>query len=380
MELSKRCSNIKPFIVMDIMEEAFKMERQGESVIHMEVGEPDFSTPEPITKICIESLQKGETHYSSSLGLYDLRHAIASHYMREYQVDVDLEQVIVTPGSSPAILLAFSALLDTGDEVILSNPYYPCYPNFIRYMGAKPVFVNVFEENSFQLTAENIKKSVTSKTKAILINSPSNPTGFMLQPETLKELASLEIPIFSDEIYHGLVYTNKAHTILEYTKNAVVFNGFSKLFAMTGWRLGFVILPKNLVRSVQKFQQNFFISPNYFVQKAGVAALEECSTYLEDMHHKYNQRRLFLWEILNEIGFSIPAAPDGAFYIFANAKHINQNSYQLAVDILEKTGLALAPGVDFGSNGEGYLRFSYTVSLEKIRDAMGRLRNYLETV
>jgi len=380
LKQAKRCENIKSFIVMEILEKALKLESQGIDVVHMEVGEPDFATPEPITKICIESLQQGETHYSHSLGIYDLRQAISRHYMNEYGVVVDPEQVIVTPGSSPAIFLTCSAILNPGDEVILANPYYSCYPNFINYMGAKPVFVNVFEEDGFQLTAEKIKNAVTHKTKAIIINSPANPTGFLLGRETMQELASLGITIFSDEIYHGLVYEGKANSILEFTQNAVVFNGFSKLFAMTGWRLGFAIVPREMVRTIQKLQQNFFISSNYFVQKAGIAALENCSEFIDDMKHQYNQRRLFLWEILNELGFNIPTVPQGAFYIFANAKHINSNSYQLAVDILEKTGLAVTPGIDFGSNGEGYLRFSYTTNLERIREGTNRLKKYLESL
>jgi len=331
MEFAKRCEKIKSFIVMDIMDKAVNMERQGIDVIHMEVGEPDFETPEPITRVCIDSLEKGHTHYSPSLGIYELRHAIVRHYMKEYGVKIDAEQVVVTPGSSPAIFLLFSAILNPGDEVILSNPGYPCYSNFIHYMGAKPVFVEVFEENGFQLTSKDIKKAITPRTKGILINSPANPTGFLLEPDTLKELASLGIPIFSDEIYHGLVYESKAKSILEFTDSAVVFNGFSKLFAMTGWRLGFAIVPHAVLRTVQKLQQNFFISSNSFVQLAGVAALEECSEFLEDMRHKYNQRRLLLLEELEALGFNIPKAPQGAFYIFANAKHINPNSYQLQV-------------------------------------------------
>ncbi len=378
MSVSSKALAIPPFIVMDVLERAQRMEREeGVEVIHLEVGEPDFETPECIVEAAMKAMKDSKTHYTHSLGLLELRESIAEYYAATYQVKVSPDQILVTSGTSPAMLLLFSALLEIGDEIILSNPHYACYPNFITLLDGVPVYVDVYEENGFQYTVEGIRAKITERTKGIVINSPSNPTGNLLAPEVMQAIAGLSPQVVSDEIYHGLVYEGAAHSILEYTDQAFVLNGFSKLFAMTGWRLGYIIAPPQFVRPLQKLQQNFFICANSFVQWAGIAALRDGEPETQRMKTIYNERRQYLIHGLRKIGFGVTVEPTGAFYVFANAKRFGDDCYKLAFDILEHAKVAVTPGIDFGSNGEGYLRFSYANSLENIQEGLSRLDRYL---
>ena len=380
--ISKRTAEMTSFIVMDVLERANEMERKGIHIIHLEVGEPDFDTPACVKAAACKALEDGHTHYTHSLGMYELREAICEYYLKTYGVSIDPGQVIVTSGSSPAIFLVFSTLLEKDDQVIISDPHYACYPNFIKFVQGQPVTVPVYEEDGFQYRPELIKEKITPQTRAIFINSPSNPTGNLLSNSRMQAIAALvedsESPhIVSDEIYHGLVYEGQDHSILEFTDRAFVLNGFSKLFAMTGLRLGYVIAPKSFIRPMQKLQQNFFISANAMVQSAGIAALKEAGNDVIRMKNIYNERRRFMIDRLKQIGFGITVEPTGAFYVFANAKHLSDDSYKLAFDILENAHVGVAPGIDFGPNGEGYLRFSYANSLENIAEGMNRLERYL---
>jgi len=379
--ISKRTKEMTSFIVMDVLEKAGEMERQGISIIHLEVGEPDFDTPECIKKAACKALDDGHTHYTHSLGLLELRKAICEHYFKSYNVSVDPDQILISSGTSPAMFILFSVLLEPGDQVIISDPHYACYPNFIRFVQGEPVTIPVYEEDGFQFRPEAIKEKITKKTRAIFINSPSNPTGNLLSESRMKAIASLATPgssyIVSDEIYHGLVYEGKEHSILEFTENAFVLNGFSKLYAMTGLRLGYLIAPKPFMRPIQKVQQNFFISANSMIQRAGIVALKEASDDIEHMKETYNKRRKYMIKRLRDMGLKITVEPTGAFYVFANAKHISGDSYKLAFDILEKAHVGVTPGIDFGKNGEGYLRFSYANSMENIAEGMDRLEKYL---
>ena len=378
MSISSKAEKIPPFIVMDVLEHAQKIEREQQvEVIHLEVGEPDFDTPACITEAAIRAMKNAKTHYTHSLGLWELREAIAEYYAKTYRVTISPDQILVTSGTSPAMILIFSALLEFGDEVILSNPRYACYPNFIKMLDGVPKYVNVSEENGFQYTVEGIQEQLTPRTRGIMINSPSNPTGNLLGPDVMQEIAKFSPWVISDEIYHGLVYDGAAHSMLEYTDRAIVLNGFSKLYAMTGWRLGYVIAPKDLMRPLQKLQQNFFICANSFVQWAGIAALREAEPETQRMKAIYNERRQRLIQGLREIGFGVTVEPTGAFYVFANAKKFSHDSYTLAFDILEHAKVAVTPGIDFGSNGEGYLRFSYANSLENIEEGLRRIDRYL---
>jgi (5-formylfuran-3-yl)methyl phosphate transaminase len=378
--IARRGDRIPPFIVMEVLEKALQMGREGHDVIHMEVGEPDFDTPRCVKEAAYRAMLDGETHYTHSLGLHELREAISLHYLDKYNVEVDPGRIVVTGGSSPALLLLFAALLDPGDEVILSNPCYACYPNIVDFVDGKPVEVPVFEEDGFQYRPRDIRARLGSRSKAIMINSPSNPTGNLLEPEIMQEIADLSgagIYVVSDEIYHGLVYESVEHSILEFTDRAFVVNGFSKLYAMTGWRLGYIIAPEEFVRPMQKMQQNLFISANAFVQRAGISALTEAGEEVEAMVRTYDERRRFLLPRLRDIGFGVAVEPHGAFYVMANARLFTDDSYAFAMELLEKTHVAVTPGIDFGSGGEGFIRFSYANNMDNLAEAMHRLEVYL---
>ncbi len=278
--ISNRVKEMTSFIVMDVLEKAHEMERDDIHIIHLEVGEPDFDTPQCVKEAVIKAIQDGDTHYTHSLGMIELREAICEYYFNTYHVSVNPGQIVVNSGTSPAMFTLFAALLEPGDQVIISDPHYACYPNFIRFMQGEPVNVPVYEADGFQYKPEAIREKITDKSRGIFINSPSNPTGNLLSAERMKAVAGLIKPdflyIISDEIYHGLVYEGKEHSILEFTDNAFVLNGFSKLYAMTGLRLGYLIAPEPFIRPIQKLQQNFFISANSIVQKAGIASAEIC--------------------------------------------------------------------------------------------------------
>lgn len=375
--VSRRAREITPFLVMDILERAKELERAGEHVIHLEIGEPDFPTPEVVKEAAFRAMAAGETQYTHSQGLIELREALCGHYLEKYGVNLSPEQFIVTSGTSPAMVLIFAGLLDPGDEVLLTDPHYACYPNFLRLVDAIPRYVPVTEEEGFQFEPEKLAAYLTARTKAMIINSPANPTGTLLSAERMRRLADLGPYIVSDEIYHGLVYEGKEHSILEFTDRAFVINGFSKLYAMTGWRLGYLIAPRKFVRPLQKLMQNFFISANPFVQRAGIAALTQAGPDIERMRATYDRRRRFLLAGLEKLGFRIKVPPTGAFYVFVNARHLSPDSYALAFDILEKAKVGVTPGIDFGAGGEGFLRFSYANSLENLAEALRRLEIYL---
>jgi len=375
--IPERVDRMTSFIVMDVLEKAQEMEREGIDVIHLEVGEPDFNVPECVSAAICRAVKDGHTHYTHSLGMVELREAICEHYEKCYGVAVHPDQVVVTSGTSPAMFSMFSTLLQKGDEVIISDPHYACYPNFIQFLEGKVVTVPVYEEDGFQYRPEVIRARITEKTKAILINSPCNPTGTVLSADRMQAISGLGPYCISDEIYHGLNYQGREHTILEFTDHAFVLNGFSKIFAMTGLRLGYLIAPRPFIRPLQKLQQNFFLAPNSIVQIAGIAALKEADDDVLRMKNIYDQRRRYMIDRLRGIGFTIPVEPTGAFYVFANAKHLSADSHALAYDILEKARVGVTPGIDFGKGGEGYLRFTYANSIENIAEGLDRLERYV---
>jgi aspartate/methionine/tyrosine aminotransferase len=366
------------FIVMDVLERSCELESKGIDIVHLEVGEPDFDTPDCVKEACCNAMQDGFTHYTHSLGILELREAICQYYHGKYDVSIDPGQVIVTAGCSPAIFMIFAALLEAGDEVIISDPHYACYPNFINFVQGRTVTVPVLESDGFQYRPEAIRNKIDDRTQAIFINSPSNPTGNLLSAGRMQAIAEFGPYVVSDEIYHGLVYEGTEHSILEFTDHAFVINGFSKLFAMTGLRLGYLIAPKPFVRAIQKVHQNFFISANAAVQKAGIVALEQAHDDVERMKATYDKRRRYMIDRIRDLGLGITVEPTGAFYVFANAKHLSNDSYRLAFDILEKAHVGVTPGIDFGEGGEGYLRFSYANSLENIEKGLDRLQRYID--
>ncbi len=375
-DLPDRVCQVKPFLAMEILEKAQQLEAGGRSIIHLEVGEPGGDTPEVIKQAAIEAINQNDTAYTHSLGKLELREEVAAYYKRTYNVKIDPEQVIVTSGSSPAMLLAFSALLEAGEQVVMADPYYACYPNFVCYIGAEPLLVPVREEEGFKLQAAEVKKRIGSKVKGIMINSPSNPTGAVLSAADLKAFAELEPYIIADEVYHGLNYTGKDHSILEFTDRAIVINGFSKRNIMTGWRLGYLVVPPAMVRNIQKLQQNLFICACSFIQAAGIAALRETPEVLANRFSEYNDRRLYLFEALQKMGIAPLKIPDGAFYMLANVKKYTNDSYAFALRILDEAGVALTPGIDFGQGAEGYLRISYASPMDTLKEGLTRLERF----
>jgi len=376
-EIPERVRNIKPFLAMEILERAQELEAAGRHIIHLEIGEPDFDTPQCIKDACVRSLRTTRPGYTHSLGLLELREEICREYAERHGVRITPDRVLVTSGTSPAMLLAFSVICGPGDEIVLPDPHYPCYPGFIQYSGATGVYVPVQEEDGFQYRLDDLRRHLTPRTRAILLNSPSNPAGTVTPPDLLEAIGGLGPAILSDEIYQGLVYGEPAHSALEYRDDAFVLNGFSKLYAMTGWRLGYLIAPRPYMRALQTMHQNFFISANSFVQASALAALRDARDDMEAMRRTYDRRRRRLLEGLRSLGFGVGVEPTGAFYVLANIRKFSSDSMAFAFDLLERAGVGVTPGVDFGRNAEGYVRFTYANSEENIEEALRRIRQYL---
>jgi aspartate/methionine/tyrosine aminotransferase len=363
---------------MEVMERAQALAATGRDIIYLCLGEPDLPTPAPVVEAAVAALRGGATVYTHSLGLAALREEIAAHYRRRYRVTVDPGQILVSSGTSPLLLLLFAALLDEGDEVLLADPGYACYPNFIRFPGGRPEFLRTRAEDGFQPRPEDVRQRITPRTRGVLVNSPANPAGSLLPPAWLEQLAQLPVPLISDEIYHGLSYGGEERSALEFSDEVFVLGGFSKAYAMTGWRLGYLIAPHSCLRALQSLHQNFLICAGNFVQQAAIVALRDCQGDVARMREIYDQRRRHMVERLSALGFGIPRIPEGAFYILADARHLSRDSLALAGEILEATGVAVTPGIDFGRGAEGFLRFSYANSRERIDLALDRLGDYLK--
>lgn len=369
---------ITSFKVMDLLERALQMD----DVIHLEIGEPDFEPPEEIKQEGIRAIQEEKINYTHSMGMEELRRAIADYYNSHYGTKVKYNNVVVTSGTSPALLLAvFIALEHSGKhEILISNPGYACYPNFINFLNAKKVYFDLDSEHGFKIDINKIKEKITSETAAIVINNPSNPMGTVLSEEEMREIASLGVTVISDEIYQGLVYKGKKYeTILNYTDDALVLNGFSKLFAMTGWRLGYLIVPDEYIDLTQRLEQNLFISANTISQYAAIKALTDKNVEkkIDKMVEEYNRRRIFAIEELRKYNLNIAAEPDGAYYIIIDTRDYTDDSLAFAYEILENAKVAVTPGIDFGDRLEGYLRISYATSTENIKEGIKRLGEYL---
>ncbi len=376
-QVSRRAQLIRPFVVMDVVARAKELEAEGRDIVRLEIGDPDLPTPDVVKHAAEEAMEHGDTGYTQSLGLPSLREAISLHFDTAYGVHVDPEHIVVSQGTSPAMLLLFGALLDPGDEVVISDPSYPAYPNYVAFLGGVPVPVTVHAEDAFRFRPDEVRAAITPRTRGIVINSPSNPMGTVLRESDLRELAAIAeeagIWIVSDEIYHGLDFVERAHSILEYTDRAFVLNGFSKTYAMTGWRLGYLIAPPGFVRPCEKIQQNFFLCANHFVQVAGITAITEAQKDVAAMRAIYDERRRYLIPALREIGLGVQCEPTGAFYVFADARAWGSDSLVLSRTLLEEAGVAVAPGIDFGPGGEGFLRISYATDLTRLKEGVRRL-------
>ena len=378
---AKRMQNVEPFLAMEVMERGMAMARQGVSIVQLGVGEPNFDAPPAAVQAAIDSLRSGETHYTDSRGLHELREAIARDCESRRGVAVDPDQIVVTSGTSPAILLCLNLLVDPGDEVILATPHYPCYPNMIAVCGGKPVLVPTGPEDGFIIDVRKVRDAITPRTRAIFLASPANPTGAVQPKEVVEGIAELGIPILSDEIYDGLTYDGAEVTSpLGLEADTYVLDGFSKRYAMTGFRLGYVIAPKKAMRPLQSLMQSFFISTSQFVQQAGSAALSHGAEHVERMRREYAIRRRILIDGLRDMGLSIPIDPPGAFYVLVDMRDFDRDSLTLCFDILERAHVALGPGRDFGEVAEGFVRFSFATARPKIEEALRRLGRALPTL
>jgi aspartate/methionine/tyrosine aminotransferase len=371
-----RLKEIEPFHVMDVLARARELEAAGKSIIHMEIGEPDFVTAEGIVQAGIEALQQGHTHYTPAQGLPALRQAIAASYPG---LEIDPGRVVVTPGASGALQLIFAALINPGDEVLMADPGYPCNRHFVRLFEGQPVSVPVFAETRYQLTADLIRQHWTSRTVAVLLASPSNPTGAIVsEPELvaiIKMVDELGGVLVMDEIYHGLVYDQPVKSVLGYSSNAFVVNSFSKFYGMTGWRVGWLVAPEPYISSIDKLAQNLFIASPTVGQYAALAAFDnEVQQELRDRRDIFRERRDYLFPALRRLGFGIPVAPQGAFYLYADSSALTENSQQFANELLESGGVAITPGRDFGRNrAEQSVRFSYANTLENLKEGVRRI-------
>ncbi len=381
IRFAARAMEVVPFQAMEIMERAFALEREGRDVLHLEIGEPRFDPPEAALAACARALRDGETGYTDSRGLPDLREAIAGEHARRSGRAVSPEQVLVTSGTSAAMLLVFGLLVAPGDEVVIGSPHYPCYPNFVRFCGGRPVFVPTRAEDDYRLEPDAVRSAVSDRTRAIVVGSPANPTGAIQEAETLRALAELGIPLVADEIYAGLHYDDAAPgSALATAEHVFVLDGFSKRYAMTGFRLGYVIAPRLAMRQLQVLQQNLFISANRFVQHAGTAAIRHGEPMVAAMRDALDGRRRRLVAGLRRLGLDVPVTPRGAFYVFADARSVDHDSRRLAHELLERSGVAVTPGIDFGDVGEGWLRFSYATDDAVIEEALARLADTLPSL
>ncbi len=381
--IARRMESFSPFYVMELLQRAKQLEAQGKDIIHMEIGEPDYPTPINVVKAGLKHIQTGQIKYTAAAGLPELRKNISSYYQSNYAVNVSPERVFVTPGASGAFLLALGVSLNPGENIIMADPCYPCNSNFVRFFEGKTQFVNVDASTGYQLTANLIEQNWSASSRGVLIASPSNPTGTLISELQLKRsielVNSLDGCFFSDEIYHGLVYDKKACSALEFSDDVFVINSFSKYFAMTGWRVGWLIVPEHFIDAVERLSQNIFISTSTHSQYAALAAFSKQNlAELNLRTQKFANRRDFLYDNLLRLGFDIAVKPEGAFYIYANCSAFTNDSFQFAKDLLEQEGVAVTPGKDFGKNEANcYIRFAYTASIAKMSAAIERLEKFL---
>lgn len=368
--------NVSSFLAMEVFARAQELEAGGREIIHLEFGEPDFPTPDKVVQAAIQSIQSAQTKYTHTQGILSFRDAVSAKYKRQYNLDITPDRILTSSGSSILLYLAMKLLVPPGNDIIMTNLCYACYDNLALMAGINPVRVDIHLEDGFELDVNTVKKAITPNTKAILINSPMNPTGTVLPESCLKELASLGIPIISDEIYADLTYEGTAPSILNYTDNCIVLNGLSKYYAMTGWRLGYMILNSDWAGVAARVHQNMMISAAEFVQHAGAVAISEAEETCAEMARAFDERRIFSLKRLKEAGLDPGYHPTGAFYIFIKYPRKNIGSLELSMDILEKAGVAMTPGIDFGPGGEGFIRLSYANSMEQIDEAIGRLEQY----
>ena len=383
--VAQRAAGIAPFHVMELLARARELESEGRSIVHMEIGEPDFPTARPICEAGARAIESGEVFYTPALGLPSLRAAISGYYRERYRIDVPASRVVVTAGASGALLLAAAAVVDPGDEVVMADPGYPCNRNFVRMMGGVPVEIPVGVESAYQLMPEMVERSWGAKTRAVMVASPSNPTGTLMPSAALRAIATIARErggaLIVDEIYHGLVYDGECATALEFTDDAFVISSFSKYFNMTGWRLGWMVAPAGYVREVDKLAQNVFLSASTVAQRAALAAFEPATiAILESRRAEFRARRDFLVPALRALGFRIGVVPQGAFYVYADCSALTDDSFAFSRDLLEQAGVAVAPGADFGAHAAArHVRFAYTNAIPLLAEGVRRIGEFVRS-
>jgi aspartate/methionine/tyrosine aminotransferase len=381
--VAKRLASIQPFHVMALLGRARELEAQGRSIIHMEIGEPDFTTPEPVIRAGMRALEQGRTHYTPSVGLSELRQTIADSYRDRFGVLIDPGRIVVTPGSSGALQLILACLVDSGSQVLMADPGYPCNRNFVYLFEGEPVGIPVGAQQHYQLSAQLIEQYWTESTRAALIATPSNPTGTVIPQSELQALLDVVRQrngyLIVDEIYQNLCYATSPRTALSLGDDIFVINSFSKYFGMTGWRLGWLVAPTSFIGYLDALAQNLFLSAPTVAQYAALAAFgPESLEILEQRRMEFQSRRDFLLPALRELGFEIDVEPEGAFYLYADCSRLTDDSSSFAAGLLDKAGVAITPGLDFGQyQASSHVRFAYTTSIEQLEQGVERIRTYL---
>jgi aspartate/methionine/tyrosine aminotransferase len=381
---AKRVNDIEPFHVMALLARARELSEQGQDIIHMEVGEPDFSTPAPVIKAAQAALIEGDTRYTPACGMPELRKAIAQFYKTRYSVDVSYEQIVITPGASGALLLISALLMETGKNLLIADPCYPCNRHFLRLFEGKGKLVETGPDTDYQLNAALIDKNWDEDTLGVMLATPSNPTGSLLPLSELSDISAAVNEkgghLVVDEIYHGLTYGVDAESVLSVDKNAFVINSFSKYFGMTGWRLGWLVAPKEYIPQLDKLAQNIFLAPATLSQYAALGSFsDENIAILEARRNEFEQRRDYLLGALTSLGFKFPCVPQGAFYLYADASDITDNAFEFCQQLLEEQGVAITPGIDFGHyRANQHIRFAYTTGIPRLKEAVSRIKEFLQ--
>ena len=380
---ASRTGTIRPFQVMRLLARARELEQEGRDIVHMEIGEPDFPTPAPVLKAAQAAIATGQMHYTPATGLPQLQQQIALFYQQRYGVQIDPTRIVITPGASGALLLAMAAVAEPGKKIIVSDPGYPCNRNFVRFLAGQTKAIPVGAESDYQITVEQLKTHWDAATVGVVLASPSNPTGTLIGAEQLQAIIKFVREkngvIFMDEIYHGLIYTESVETILKFTDDAFVINSFSKYFGMTGWRVGWLVAPEQYLTAIDNFAQNIFLAAPTPSQHAALAAFApENIAILETRRAEFQQRRDYLIPALRELGFKISVEPQGAFYIYCDCSRFSRDSMQFVEELLEKIGVALTPGADFGEHkAKTHVRVAYTTSMERLQEGIKRLKEFL---
>jgi aspartate/methionine/tyrosine aminotransferase len=381
--LAARMAEIAPFHVMDVQNRAHELEARGRRIVHMEIGQPDFPAPSPVAEAAVDAIRTRRLGYTDSIGIPELRQAISEHYRERLGAIVPPSRIVITAGASGAFLLALGALVDPGVEVLMPDPCYPCNRHFVRLFEGRPRAIAVDEDSRYQLTAEDVRANWTRATRGVLLASPSNPTGTTIAREELRSVVEsvrrLGGFVLVDEIYQGLVYDGKPSTVLEFADDVFVVNSFSKYFCMTGWRLGWIVAPESHVREIEKLAQNAFICAPAPAQYAALAAFRpETLSVLEERREEFRRRRDFLVPALRGLGFRIPVMPEGAFYVYAGCEELSGDSARFALRVLEEAGVAITPGLDFGSHApERHVRFAYTRALADLQEGVESIARML---